>query len=512
MKTLSKDYNHLSGWTLDEKTLETFQESSKVQTGLPLRACGCGVKIDLDHIVYPTLNSLNEIHNDSITNEVIKRRDCFIISNQIKSVTRKVFTSDMTDFQKEISSLFEKSNPQVVVELFSSSFNIYKNFDQLKDQFQSRQEYKFNILMKIKEEMERRNSPFNLSVAKGHSIQGEVDFTMLDFVELGEKTVNNTLLNNDTIITGDSILEPHSLISIFIALNNSLNDLLIYAGNKNICIYPVYDGNDKQIDLFKKGFDQYQKFLSDRGLVITIKDQGPLKVGAHLIGATVISESSNEAPGFEKILPKQKIMLTHFLGDLALLSIHRSQFLENNISEDIAKERIEVLQKLTSPHLLLSRIISEFLPLKGEEFNQDKHLTFISDISGPGLSVLEDAAIASGADLKISTLKFNNEEILNFPRKNYTTSTNGPWVIIANESVLEKIQSRLHKAGFMEAHYIGEILKKSSNPKIYIKRELVEYYSKTNFRFDLFTPQITVQKKEGKEIINCPLFKNTDVI
>ena len=234
IKTLSNDYTKNSGWILTENTIDLFQKKFYVSPGVPLRACGCGAKIDLDQIIYPTLEFLNSKYNNLTTNDLVKRRDCYFIKKKVKSITRKVFSSDLISFEQEIVDLCRNKKIDVMIELYSSAFNLYREFDQLKKQFQDVQEAKISALTNIKHEMSKENIDFNLNVAKGHSIQGEVDFIMMDFFEFGETSEGNILINNDTIITGDSVLEPHSLISIFIAFNNSLNDLLIYGGYNNI--------------------------------------------------------------------------------------------------------------------------------------------------------------------------------------------------------------------------------------------------------------------------------------
>ena len=182
--------------------------------------------------------------------------------------------------------------------------------------------------------------------------------------------------------------------------------------------------------------------------------------------------------------------------------------MQQKIDTSISDERIRVLQKLMTPHLLQSKIINNYLPSTGEEFDPDFHISFISDVSGPGLSVLEEAAELSQIDLHINTIKFNNENILNYPRKNYTTSTNGPWLVVGNENVLAKLTAELISSGFNEVHYIGETLSKSQDPKIYVNKELRDYFSVKNFKYDLFEPTISVVSENTKKDIKCPLFRN----
>ncbi len=486
MKSHSKDFNHLSGWTLDNQTLKEFDDLHRVSPDLPLRPCGCGVKIDLDHIVYPTLRIINE-------REVQERRDCFQVNRKILNVKRFVFNEmNWSLVELELEKYFSEKKPEVLIELYSSSFNLYKAFDQLKSQFEHDQKHFFDLLNRLQQKF----PSLNLTIGKGHSIQGSAHFLCLDFVELGEEQNSTTLLNNDTIVTGDSVLEPHSPVSVFIAFNNALNDLLIYGGFNNIKIYPVYDGTPEQVDAFHYAFNMYLQFMGERHVDVEIIDQGPLNIGAHLIGATVSAESKKKNPGYKSVKSNQKILITHNLGDLGLLSVHRSQFLKKSIDPKIAAERMKVLEKLTSPHILMSKIVSNYL----------EHISFISDVSGPGLSVLSEVSEASKINLQLDEMRFDNVEILNHPRKNYTTSTNGPWLIIADEVIIESIKVELHKAGFTEAHLVGFTQDISTSPKIKLSPTLLDRYQKPMFKYDVFSPEITVQTEHGPQILKCPLF------
>lgn len=481
-----------------------FEKETKVDPNLPLRPCGCGVKIDLDHIVYPALRDFSAHYQNEMTREAEKRKDCFSTQKTFTNLKRFVFKDpDWHQVESELKDYIIKNRPEALIELFSSSFNLYREFDKLKNEFSDGQKNIFQTLDNIKKHLP---SNVSISLGKGHSIQGNVHFVCLDFLELGKTGPGYTLANNDTIVTGDSILEPHSPTSVFIALNNALNDLLIYGGYHHLQIFPVYDGDADQVNFFKKAFILYQQFLKEKSVTVEIVDLGPLNVGAHLIGATAVGQTKNSFPGYDKTRPGQKILLTHFLGDLGLLSIHRSQFIKNSIDPKIAEERWEVMQKLTSPHFLMSEIVSEFLPKVNEEFCSDSHISFISDVSGPGLSVLTEMAEASQISVNLQDLKFNNPDILNFPRKNYTTSTNGPWLIVGEEGVIVKLMKKLQEAGFDEAHFIGETIRRDGKSAVNVSPSLLSQYQNGSYKYDLFSPNITVQTEIGSRILNCPLF------
>lgn len=492
-------------WIISKKQISEFEEGNIVDKNKSLRACGCGVKIDLDHIVYPVLDEIHQNHQHTFQKEAVNlRRDSFAYPGYLKSLKR-VVSVNLDEYRNQMEKILSESSFHAILELFSSRFNLYREFDKLLDYFKDQQNRKYGILDNIfKKTLINQNQ---LQFAKGHSIQGEVDFLINDLVAFEDCSNVITLANNDTIITGDSILEPHSPISVFISLNNALNDLFIHGGFKNIKIYPVYDGSSLQVEKFRKAFQLYADYFKKNNVSIEIVDQGPLNIHSHLIGASVFSETQNQPPTFKSVRPGQKIMLTHKLGDLAILSINRTHFKKGTKNEYYAQAREDVLQKLMRSHYDMSSIISRYLPNIGEAHDDDIHVSFVSDVSGPGLSVLEEAANNSGVSMRIEHLEFITDDILNYPRKNYTTSTNGPWLIIGKEDVLKRIEEDFKSIGLQEIHYIGEtILQNSNEGTIYIKKELTEKYSQANYTYNLFHPEIQVDTTSGIKKIQCPLF------
>lgn len=491
-------------WSITGKSFREFEDGNIVDRAKNLRACGCGVKIDLDQIVYPVLDHIHEKFHNVFKEAVNERRDSFVYPGVFKSLQR-IVGKDLEEYQKKMLEALAITSPEAIIELFSSRYNLYREFDKLHEDFERRQSEKYAALEKVFETHKIQKE--NIQFAKGHSIQGEVDFILNDLVSYKENETLFTLSNNDTIITGDSILEPHSPISVFIAINNALNDLFIHGAYHNIRIFPVYDGNEEQVKKFKTALTFYQEYYRKNNVKIEIVDQGPLHVKAHLIGATTMAETHNRPPTFHELRPGQKILLTHKLGDLAILSVYRALFKNNQDNEDYKSWREEVLRKLMRSHFDMSQVISKYLPLRHESYDSKKHICFASDVSGPGLSVLEEASEQSGVSIAIDNIELITDDILNYPRKNYTTSTNGPWLLVGEEQVLEKIREDLRKLGLSEAHYIGETLKRENPSAVYVKKQLVAQYSSPQYKFNLFYPEITVKTAAGEKQIQCPLFK-----
>lgn len=496
-----------SNWNIENSFFEKLINEFNVDPKKPLRACGCGVKIDLDQIVYPALEEIAQKNNSIFKNQINKRRDSFSYRGKFKSLHR-ICSKNLDEFEKKLVQATENIAFNAVIELFSSGFNYYRNFEKLKDDFTEKQHTKSLIWEKIRDSKKIDFS--NIYFAKGHSIQGETNFILNDLISFEDDPNLLTLVNNDTIITGDSVLEPHSVISVFISINNALNDLFIHGANQNIKIFPVYDGFTEHVLGFKKAFKLYQDYYLEKGVVIEIIDEGPLEIGAHLIGATVIAESLSQQPQYDQIPVGHKILITDSLGDLAILSINRKNYIDNSIDSEISNTRKNILQKLMRSHFDMAEIIQKYLPRLNEKFNDNKHVSFVSDISGPGLSVLEEAAQESNVSIYVEDIKIINDEILNHPRKNYTTSTNGPWIISGKLELLESIKNDLKNIGIQSYFQLGETIPGDQSGNILVSAKLYHNYHGT-FKFDLFNPSVRVQFGNEERNIICPLFKKIKV-
>jgi len=509
LKTVSSEYSHILGWTPALESISSAERGFEVNRRTPLKACGCGVKIDLDEIVYPTLNNLKAWFPDTLIESVGRRVDSFAMAGSFDFLERLQFDPPMKweTFESQAERVLRERNPDLVVELFSSPFNFYREFDQLYYHYSSRQKEKYRHFLRAIEQSTKGRDASRLQFGKGHSIQGEKDFFVLDFIGVRPNPKEFLICNNDTIITGDSVLKTSCAINIFIAFNNALNDILLGAATARIQVYPVYDGAPEDIENFKSAFQLYESFVRTRGIDLTVVDRGPLNVGAHLIGATVVGHSDRSPPHIGGMFEGQDLILTHLLGDLCLLSVHREKFVEGNVDPELSRTRNEIIQKMATPHFLLAQILAEFLPAAGEGFRPERHVTFASDVSGPGLSVLDDAVAQGGVDIFIDALNFHDELLINHPRKNYTSSTNGPWLLSAAPEVARRLLGRLRGCGFNESHKIGRVLNKSSSPKVFVDQKILDYYSLDRFSNDIFNPRVSVQTQLGPLSIHSPLFR-----
>ena len=256
----------------------------------------------------------------------------------------------------------------------------------------------------------------------------------------------------------------------------------------------------------QEALQDYQTFMRERGADLEILDQGPLNVGTRLIGASVIGRAMHELPTLKGLSSGQEIIATRHLGDLSFLSMNRaSYFPEKRKGEDNAI-RLSVLQRFATPNLLLARKIRAYLPDLGKKFDPDRHIFFATDISGPGLAVLEEGANASGVDVRIDDMKFLDERSLKFYRKNQTSSTNGPILLAASRNVIEQIQSDLHASGYSETWRVGSVLGPSAKPCIELASNLEKRFASNNPRIDFFRPEVHFgEKGESKERV--PIFQ-----
>ena len=473
-ETISPDFRRIEGWTPSVDSLVAAAEGFAVSKPEEMRPCGCGVKLDLQDVVYPALES-------SGTAVDLARVDAHSQPGRFRDSCRVVVDfSELAARREEIASRMAEFRPGSVIELLTTGRNYFADREGTKNEFSSVTAEKFRLLTEI---------GGGLRFGKGHSIGAGGNFLLMDFLRY-QAGPGYTVSNNDTIITADSLLQHHCAISVFTALNNALNDLFLLGVNEQLRIFPVYDGNPSEVAQIRAAFAAYQKFYADRGVSIAIEDSGPLNRGVQLNGATVLGSAQHELPSMAGLQPGQVILATRFFGDLSVLSQHRGAYFSGGASVALRNLRWGALQRFTTPNFLLANLIRSYLPTLGEAFDANRHLGFSTDCSGPGISVLEEGARASGVNVFVEDLRFIDEGSLKFYRKNQTSSTNGPILLAAAPAVAEKISADLARLGLNEVWRVGKVLEHSAQPTMLLHPSLRDRYRSTDPRTDLFAPEV----------------------
>jgi selenophosphate synthase len=501
IRSISNESSHLYGWT---PTLDSIREHvvrDVMASTDPLHPCGCSVKLDLERIVYRTLNQ----YDDFVLVGHKKRVDSHSHLGRFLSFKRCVFPlgSAISEIDR-IRNEIVRFEPESIIELFTTSKNQFTHESETVRQF----EEAMAVKLKLFADVAKANPKIPLSYGKGHSIGGGADVHVFDLLRYEDVPNRLTFSNQDTIITADSLLKHHSPVSVFVALNNAFNDLFVNGVSDQLRLFPILDGSPAEVAAIEQAIELYVNFFSERGVPIVLERTKALGRGAALVGATVVGESSHRPPSIDGLLPGQEIICTRFLGDLSVLSDHKNAvFSPSGATDELSNVRLKILQRLSTPNILLARVVRKYLPSIDEAFDQNRHITFATDLSGPGVSVIEEGAIASGVDVYIDSLRFVHEPSLKFFRRNHTASTNGPLVIAAMRSVLDRVVDDLLKVGLDEVWFLGKVLPKSGAPTIYLNPYLKERFESADPRTDLFAPEVHFGKGQTLNKVRVPIFR-----
>lgn len=483
----------MDGWTPTEESLQSLSEGCEIQSKSEMRPCGCGIKLDLQDVVYP---ALREIREEKSLTGFGSRVDAHVSTGSFLGFQRfLVKHADLAKKKTEIAQAMAAFGGHSVIELFTTATDYFQNRRELQKEFR-------RLLREKRDLLEMASVDFG----KGHSIRAGGDALVFDVLKYDRTGSGYTVANNDTIVTADSMLKHHSPISVFTSLNNALNDLFLMGVNQDLVLHPVYDGTPAEVQAIQEGLRAYAKFYADRGASITIQDQGPLGLGIDVIGATVVGRAHHEIPGLSGLAPGHEILATRYLGDLSFLSMHRSLHFPYVAHDDLDMIRWKVLQKFMTPNYLIANVIRKYLPALGEQFDPHRHISYSSDISGPGLYVLEEAANASGVNVYIDAFRFIDERSLKYYRRNQTSSTNGPILLAAAPALLKKVEADLRALGLHEVWRVGKVLEKSETPTMFVNSVFETKYRSATPRTDFFDPEVHFGSGDDVEAERMSIF------
>ena len=427
----------------------------------PLRwVAGCAVKVDLVTVVYPALRRLRPTLKElGVT--VAHREDCdiFPLGKEEPVITRRVYDpkSDSVDTVD-----IRRIDPKRAISLVQVHQRNAENDVTFGD-------WLLSVYNKI------GKAGVNFFVGKGHSIittYPDAEFALFDFISHKNGQAEGwNLANNDTIQVIDPTLDPGSPEQTEVGVCNSLNDLVALGCYENLRLLPVIDAPNEELAQKIRG--HMESFAKRNGIKL-VEAESPNKKKL-LIGATFIGDMRKEPPTHEEYLEEgMKVLVSRPFGDLAPINTYLSaladetflKLLEEQDSslEEVRSAKDQIIETMRQPNLKIGRIINEYLPDYGEEFNASEHIVSTGDVSGPGILIFQELAEKAKVDIKIdniplcypSYVKFVTE---NFLMDNATAGTNGAVAIIARDNIIDEIKGKLRKEGY-EPHVIGEILGK----------------------------------------------------
>jgi len=421
---------------------------------------GCAIKVNLRNIIYPALRKVKKlISKTKVSLEL--GNDCYVFETEKEIVLRR-----------EVYKIYSPVNC-----LKEGAFNDIKNkvghgavvLGSFLDYVSSPEITK--TMFAFCRALSSRKIPFCLG--KGHTIQAsktpQQKFILADYL-MSKKGNYYGIANNDTIVTIDFNLRHSNWLNVYISFNNALNDLYALGAYKDIKIYPVYDSISENDDLLIRGV--FQGYLAHfKRYNYRIFDLGPLGLNLELIGATVVGFSDRELPSIRGLKPGQSLIVTRPVGDLSALVLYILKKMYGLLPPRIKELKKDVLNHMVTPNIEVAKIISEYLPLKGKEFDYSRHITASKDITGEGISVFEVLASNSNVDIHIDKVNLHSIEssMLNLP--NNTSCTNGPIVIAVYKKLVPEIMRKLTRAG-MDAWIIGTVGSKTKTPTIFLNKKL----------------------------------------
>jgi len=390
-----------------------FWEKVEMYKGMgldPLKwVAGCAVKVDLTTVVYPALRALRP-HLEQYGITVSPREDADIFPLlQHGSVERRVY--DIRGPQVDVDDL-RKINPERAISLIQ----VHQRKAESPENFA---EALMNVYSKI------GDAHIKFIVGKGHSIMtpyDDAEFAMFDFISRsGRANGGYTLANNDTIQVIDPTDDPGSEAQVFVAISNSLNDLVTLGCYENIRIHPVYDAPNEELAREIRGHcDAYAKRYG-----VKLSEGAAIVKGKLLIGATILGDMRKQPPTkYNQLQQGMRVIVSRPFGDLAPINVYLSCLADEEYQRkleergiglaDAKKTKDAVVQTMKEPNLKIGRVINKYLPDFGKEFDQSEHIVCTGDLSGPGIYIFKEIAEIARVDMELSEIPLAHPEYVYF--------------------------------------------------------------------------------------------------
>lgn len=482
--------DRIEPWVPSRVEVERLCVEGAIPEGAEIKPCGCGVKLDLGEVVYPVLEELGALQGFGA------RCDAARVDARLAFSSRIVAPAGQADPLGGRAAELPRSG--ALAGLVSLTPQFYEDPEGARRRFKAIAEGTRGLLARA------AAGGREILFGKAHSIEAGGDFLLFDVFAATPERGLRTHLNNDTIITADSMLRTDSRISVVTAIHNALNDLFVCGAIDEIEVFPVVDGADESCRSILADMEALAEGLRRRGVKLTLHALDPVGMKTDLVGATVIGTTRNDSSTFRSLRPGDEILVTRRLGDLSILALHRSLVLEGRpVPPKVRDLRVEVLRRFMTSQYPLGRLVRNYMPELGGTWDSARHLSFVTDLSGPGLSALDEAARLSGVDVMIERLEFIDAALLGHYRRNHTSSTNGPLLITGGSEVMRGIARDLQAMGLSEAWRLGKVVGRSAEPTIWLDPALRAFQNEEDPSLDLFSPE--VEFAGGKRRI--PIFK-----
>ncbi len=439
MKTVTESTGRRSDWMPSKAQVSAWYQADRNCEGDPTYPCGCSLKLDLVSQVYPHLQAGPDIPGFG------ERSDAFVTPGRATARRRLVLAPD-TPFQ---ARALEGPPCDSVLALLSTA-----------DRSDERVRTQFHQLQAALSDLHAR-SP--LKFGKGHSVAAGVDGLVLELLS-HTPGPGHTAWNHDALITADSALRPGATLSTLVGVANALSDILLMGITDDLVLSPLLAGSPDVVARIRGDLERIRALFQQNGLPLEIEETESLDWPTPLLGVTVRGHTTRRPPPFDGLAPGMELLLTRPLGEA-------SQVRQGSPGPLLA-HHMTALQEMATPDVCAARVIADHLPMEDQAWDAHHHIGFCTDITGPGLRVLEEAARAARVTIDIDRLSLLGGFLPTLDGGHISESTNGPLVVAAQPPVLDRVEAALRDRGLEACWRLGRVQQHKGQAHILVDRAL----------------------------------------
>ena len=313
-----------------------------------------------------------------------------------------------------------------------------------------------------------------VTVAKGHSVQVTGATTTRQWFEhlvpTGDVRTGYRAANVDVLHAFPG-LPPSTQARI--ALLHSLNDCYAVGGTDERVVRPVVAAPTESLPAAARLREWYEDGAPSGVTVL------PAAAVAHdgrgwLFGATATADAPgltyHERDDEGSATPENGdvVVLSRPLGGLALFASTVAATESDECATEREVDRLQTVREravgaLTADHVAVARALSAFRPGAADPHDPERHVRFVTDVSGPGVrGVGRRITRAANARLHLTDLPLLDHGPLDRAQERWTTpdvtvESNGPLAVVARPSVADAVVERLASVPGAAPVRIGEV-------------------------------------------------------
>lgn len=281
-----------------------------------------------------------------------------------------------------------------------------------------------------------------LTLGKGHSVQvSDARRTRL-WVEglrpVGSPRPGYCAANVDAV---HAFPEMDPVDQAAVAVRHALNDCYAQAATTDRVIRPLLGVPAGSATGALSAARRWYRAALPEGVALLAPRVVPHGGRGWLFGATATAVTSRRPPVRSAAIDPGDVVLLHRpLGALALYA--------QGVDTDRADYRNRARAALATDNAPVARRIAETCPGFDGGFDPERHVKYVTDISGPGLGGLARVAARAGVRFRIDALPLVDGPALRAARRAWlvpdvTVETNGPLAVVGRRGVIEGLAEAL---------------------------------------------------------------------